>query len=56
METIVEHITNKIFDEWKHEGFIGGFTSEHINFEVDGREYLIQIAEVNDGECWFERG
>ena len=46
MEMIVNAIEKKIFNEWKHEGFIGGFTSAEINFEVDGQEYELVIHEV----------
>lgn len=49
MESIVYSITNKIFEEWKHEGFMCGWSSEHINFEVDGKEYVLLIREI--GEC-----
>lgn len=55
MEMITNAIDKVIFGEWKHEGYIGGFTSEHINFEVDGREYVLKIAEVKDGEHWCEK-
>jgi hypothetical protein len=38
METLTNAIDKTIFQDWKHEGFIGGFTSENIAFEVDGKE------------------
>ena len=57
-EHIVEVITNTIektiFGEWRHEGFICGNSSEHINFEVDGKEYVLSLHEVKDGEHWSE--
>ena len=56
MESITNHIEDKFFKEWKHEGFIGMFTSEDINFEVDGKEYVLKIHEVKDGEHWSEKG
>ena len=34
MEAVSENIHSKIFDEWKHEGFIGCWNSEYINFEI----------------------
>lgn len=56
MEALVNAIDKTIFNEWKHEGFIGGFTSEDINFEVDGQEYVLKIHEVQSGEHWSEKG
>ena len=55
METITTAIEDKSFEEWKHEGFIGGFTSEHIDFEIDGRQYVLLIKEVKDGEHWYPK-
>ncbi len=55
MEMITNAIDKTIFQEWKHEGFIGGFTSEHIEFEVDGKEYVLKIQEVLDGEHWSDK-
>ena len=40
--------------EWKHEGCILGWSSEHINFEIDGKEYTAQLKEVKDGSHWSE--
>lgn len=53
MECLVNNIEEKIIKEWKHEGFIGGFSSEHINFEIDGKEYVLHIREVKDEEHWL---
>ena len=55
LESFVSAIEEKIFKEWKHEGFIGGWSSEHINFEIDGKEYVLRIREVKDGEHWSEK-
>ena len=52
MEALVESITQRIFEEWKHEGFILGFSTEHINFEVDDKEYVLLIREIQSGEDW----
>lgn len=46
MEAITNAIDETIFEKWKHEGFIGGFSSEQIDFAVDGREYALRICEV----------
>ena len=54
METIATDIENKFFKEWKHEGFIEGCSSEHINFDVDGKEYVLLIREICDGEHFSE--
>lgn len=56
MEAFVISIEEKIFKEWRHEGFLGGWSSEHINVEIDGKEYIIRLHEVKDGEHWSENG
>ena len=53
-EVFVTSIEEKIMKEWKHEGGILGWSSEHINFEIDGKEYVANITEVKDGGHWFE--
>lgn len=55
MEMLTNDIDKIIFGEQKHEGFICGNSSEHINFEIDGREYVLKISEVKDGEHWSEK-
>ena len=55
MESIVNGIEKQIFDEWKHEGFIGGWSSEQINCEIDSKEYVIRLYEVHNGEHWSEK-
>lgn len=55
MESLVDAIIKKIFEEWKHEGIICGWSSEHINFEIDGKEYVLRISEVKEGEHWCEK-
>lgn len=54
MEAFVSAIEEKIIKEWRHEGWIGGWSSEHINFEIDGKEYVLCIRELKDGEHWAE--
>lgn len=56
MEMITNSIEKTILHDWKHEGFIGVFTSENINFEIDGKEYVLKINEVKNGEHWSEKG
>lgn len=52
---VCDSIQAKIFDEWKHDGFVGGLSSEHINFEVDGKEYVLILKEVKYGEHWSDK-
>ena len=52
MEVFITSIEEKIFKEWRHDGFIGGFTSDYGNFEIDGKEYVLKLIEVKDGETW----
>ena len=54
MEMLVNAIEQKLFKEWKHDGLIEGFSSEHINFDVDGKEYVLLIREICDGEHFSE--
>ena len=56
MEMITTAIDKTIFHDWKHEGFIGGFTSKEINFEVDGKEYVLRIYDVQDQMCMRMKG
>lgn len=42
MEMLTNDIDKIIFGEWKHEGFICGNSSEHINFEIDGRRVCLE--------------
>ena len=56
MEAIVMAIEKTIFKEWRHEGFIDGWSSIHANFEIDGREYVLKLQEVKEGEHWSEDG
>ena len=56
METFVAAVEDTIFKSWKHEGFIGGWTSESADFVIDGKEYVLKLREVADGEHWSETG
>lgn len=56
METFVTAIEETIFKVWRHEGFIGGWTSDSANFEIDGREYVLKIKEVLEGGHWSMEG
>lgn len=52
MEAVCNSIHDKILDEWKHEGHVCGLSSEHINFEIDDKEYVLILKEVKEGEHW----
>ena len=56
MEARASAIENKIFSEWKHEGFIDGCGATHINFYIDEKEYVLRLFEVKEGEHWSEVG
>lgn len=50
MESIATDIEETIFNKWKHEGFICGCSSEHVNVEIDGKEYVLVLREVTEGQ------
>lgn len=54
MEALVSSIEGKIFNEWRHEGFIGGWSSDYINVVIDSKEYMVRLREIKDGEHWSE--
>ena len=56
MEAVVTAIENTIIKEWRHEGFIGGWTSETVNFDIDGKEYVLKLKTVHDGELLSKAG
>lgn len=54
IEILVAGIETVIYKAYKHEGFICGTSSKHINFEIDNKEYVLGLYEVKDGEHWSE--
>ena len=54
METIAIHIERHIGGEWKHEINLFGYSSRHLNVEIDGKEYVLVLHEVEDGHHWSE--
>ena len=54
IEALSSAIESKIFKEWKHEGGVLGVSSEHINVEIDGKEYVIVLKEVEAGKHFSE--
>lgn len=55
LEVFVDAIDKTIGEKWKHEVHILGWSSEHINFEVDGKEYVIAISEVCEGDHRYQK-
>ena len=55
VEVFVSSVDETIFKKWRHEGFVGGFSSCEANFVIDGKEYVLRLSEVSDGEHWSER-
>lgn len=49
-ETIVNSLSSKLFDEWKHDGYCDGFTSDTAYMVVDGKRYCIKVKEMKEGE------
>lgn len=43
-------IERKIGGEWRHEVNILGESSVHLNFEIDGKEFVLIIYKIVDGE------
>ena len=54
IETIAGHIDRHIGGEWKHEIELYGYSSRHLNFVIDGKEYVLVLHEVKDGHDWSE--
>ena len=50
VEAFVTAIEEKIIKEWRHDGYICGWSSERIDFEIDEKEYVVYITEVKDGD------
>ncbi len=45
-EEIANHIEKKMFGEWKHAGYIDGFTSDEAYVVIDGKKYEIKVREI----------
>ncbi len=50
IESVASSIEKQIYKEWKHEGCLLGMSSQHINFEVDDKEYVIVLHKVEEGK------
>ncbi len=53
-QTAVHAIERVFYGEWKHEGCILGCSSQYINFEIDGKEYVFVLHEVENGHNFVE--
>ena len=47
-------IERKIGGEWRHEVLILGMSSRHVNFDIDGKEYVMVLHEVKEGHNFSE--
>lgn len=54
IDVVGSTIETKIGGEWKHEVGILGCSSVHVNFEIDNREYVLRLYEVEDGHDFSE--
>lgn len=52
MDAVQTAIDETIIKEWRHYGDLFGWSSEHVNFEIDGKEYVLVLREVKKGEHW----
>ena len=52
---VLEHtIPEKIGKEWRHDICLLGSSSAHINFKIDGKEYVLGLFKVAEGRNWAE--
>lgn len=54
IEAIGTAIERKIGGEWKHEVVILGMSADFINVEIDQKEYVLKLNEVEDGHNFSE--
>jgi len=50
IEVIQQNIENVLFKAWKHDGCIDFFNGGEIQFEVDGKKYILSLEEIKDGK------
>lgn len=46
IESIAEHMEQKIFKEWKHEGSVESVCTESLEVTIDGKLYEISIEQI----------
>ena len=56
IDAFIDGIESKIIREWRHDGGVYGCSSGHIDFVIDGKEYILLIREVKDEEIWAMAG
>lgn len=44
IESIADHVEQKILKEWKHEGSVEVIYTDRLDVEIDGTFYVISIA------------
>ena len=54
MEALVMAVEETIQKQWRHDVVIEGWSSAHINVEIDGKEYVLVLNEVPDGSSFCE--
>ena len=54
LETIACDIERHIGGDWKHEVDIYGCSYRHLNFVIDGVEYVIILHKVEEGHHFTE--
>lgn len=45
-EAIQNMIEQKIFKEWKHEGYVDGLFNNGVCCNIDGKDYIIEIKDA----------
>jgi len=46
MDAVQQSIDKVILNEWRHVGYIDGFTSDSITFVIDGSKYVLKLSEA----------
>ncbi len=54
IEGIGGFVERQYGEEWKHDVGIYGGSSKHLNFVIDGKEYVPVLHEVAEGHDWSE--
>lgn len=47
-EAIQNMVQEKIYGEWKHEGFLDGLYTNGVRCNIDGKDYMIEVREVTE--------
>ena len=49
MEAVEKGVESVLFKQWKHDGYMDGWNSEQVAFVVDGKRYVLEIKEAQNG-------